>query len=74
LETKLDPEDVELALWAARVMEHNIGASLAQEAYGNYAEVIAKSKNPEFSKTVKQMEDAARRLEQARKTSDNPQP
>jgi hypothetical protein len=47
---------------------------LAQEAYGNYAELIAGSKNQEFSKTVKQMEDAALRLEQASKASGIPQP
>jgi hypothetical protein len=62
LEIGLDAEDVWLALWAARVFEHNADSGLAQEAYESYAELIAKSNNQEFSGTVKQMEEAAGRL------------
>ncbi|MBL7041977.1 MAG: DUF1559 domain-containing protein [Pirellulaceae bacterium] len=65
LEKQLDTLDVNLAMAAARALETSRNLELAAKAYGQFAEQIAESGNTEFTKTVKQMKDAAKRLSDA---------
>ena len=67
LEKQLDSLDVDLALSAAKALENARNLELAAKAYAQFADQIAESENTEFSKIVKQMKDAAKRLSDAAK-------
>lgn len=65
LEKKIESLDVDLAMSAARALEASRNLELAAKAYAQFADQIAESGNTEFSKTVKQMKEAAKRLSDA---------
>ena len=65
LERQLESLDVDLARSAAQALETCRNPQLAAQAYDQFADLIAESGNKEFSKTVKDMKDAAKRLSNA---------
>jgi len=65
LERQLESLDVDLARSAAQALETCRNLELAAQAYDQFADLIAESGNKEFSKTVKEMKDAAKRLSNA---------
>ena len=65
LERQLESLDVDLARSAAQALETCRNLELAAQAYDQFADLIAESGNKEFSKTVKDMKDAAKRLSNA---------
>jgi len=62
-EKKLDSQDCELAMSAAKALEDAGNHHLAVEAYGEFAKLITKSEDETLLETVKVMEGAVRRIE-----------